>query len=138
MPPKKREANKSEQAAKVMTSVTVDHLHQLDSQMQVQEDARMEKFLECERQLHKSFMSQLIAMQDRQMAVFERMFGRALATVPQQQIPQAQATPDPQYGQYRGHYNPNPSTSYNPKPTTSAPSTSQGQETQDYPVYRQL
>lgn len=123
-----------------MTSVIVDHLREMDSQMQVQEDARMEKFLESERQLHQSFMSQLIAMQDRQMAVFERMFGRFCGNMPQQQNPPAQTYGEPQYSQYRGpsFYNSTPSSSFVPNQSNTVPSPSQVQEPPDYPVYRQL
>ncbi|XP_063802169.1 basic-leucine zipper transcription factor A-like [Pseudophryne corroboree] len=99
VPPRRRRPNKTEQAARIMTTVLVEKLEQMDAAMADREDARLERFLQAEQDMNNTFMTQLISMQETynrdarerqremqefQMSIFDRMFQciEGLHTVP--------------------------------------------------------
>ncbi|XP_063819458.1 uncharacterized protein LOC135057541 [Pseudophryne corroboree] len=115
VPPRRRRPNKTEQAARVMTTVLVEKLEQMDAAMADREDARLERFLQAEQDMNNTFMTQLISMQETynrdarerqremqefQMSIFDRMFQciEGLHTVPPNYPqPYTQYYPGPPY-----------------------------------------
>ncbi|XP_063770788.1 uncharacterized protein LOC134906486 [Pseudophryne corroboree] len=65
VPPRRKKLNRAEQVAKAMSNVLVDQLREMDATMSAQEDARLDRFLEAERQMHDAFLSQVMTMQER-------------------------------------------------------------------------
>ncbi|XP_063819761.1 uncharacterized protein LOC135058062 [Pseudophryne corroboree] len=123
VPQRKKKLNKTEQTVRAMKSIIVDHLREADSELNAQEDARLERFLASEKEMHQTFMRQLMTMHDRQMTFFERTFARTIGNTTQAQQ-QDTAYPQHPYGPY--NYEP-PS-----NPPTQIPQSS------EYRVYRQL
>ncbi|XP_063775389.1 uncharacterized protein LOC134910928 [Pseudophryne corroboree] len=114
--PRRRHPNKTEQAARIMTTVLVEKLEQMDAAMGDREDARLNRFLQAKQDMNNTFMAQLNSMQETynrdarecqremqefQMSIFDRMFQciEGLHTVPPQH-------PPPNYPQLYPQYNP--------------------------------
>ncbi|XP_063786557.1 uncharacterized protein LOC134935402 [Pseudophryne corroboree] len=65
VPPRRKKTTKIEVATKAMTNILCDQLREMDSDWQSQEDARLQKFMDNERELQRNLLTQMVAMQDK-------------------------------------------------------------------------
>ncbi|XP_063781105.1 uncharacterized protein LOC134929371 [Pseudophryne corroboree] len=65
VPPRRKKKTKIEVATKAMTNILCDQLREMDSDWQSQEDARVQKFMDNERELQRNLLTQMVAMQDK-------------------------------------------------------------------------
>ncbi|XP_078110677.1 uncharacterized protein LOC144520661 isoform X2 [Sander vitreus] len=64
IPSKKRKTTVMEQVS-TLVSATVSQLREMDASMQVQEDARLQRLMDHEKEMQNNLMSQLVAMHER-------------------------------------------------------------------------
>ncbi|XP_063775761.1 uncharacterized protein LOC134911526 [Pseudophryne corroboree] len=65
VPPRRKKKTKIEVATKAMTNILCDQLREMDSDWQSQEDARLQKFMDNQRELQRNLLTQMVAMQDK-------------------------------------------------------------------------
>ncbi|XP_075061403.1 uncharacterized protein LOC142150054 [Mixophyes fleayi] len=99
VPKKRKRPNKMEQATKTMTTVMMDQLREMESNMREHENTQLQRFMDNERDLQDSFLMQIMNMQERvlrenrecMMGFMDRLLSRVQAP-----------PPSPYY--YDGHY----------------------------------
>lgn len=137
VPQRIKRANKIYQTTKAMTTIMVDQLREMDATMVQHDQARMDSFIQSERELQQSFLSQLMTMQEcmthenreAQMAFLDRLFTRVQGHPYQAQHPYYQEGSRPYYrGQPAGQ---------NSEASLSSQDYVAGTP-QDYPMYRNL
>ncbi|XP_075047836.1 uncharacterized protein LOC142108092 [Mixophyes fleayi] len=65
VPKKRKRPNKMEQATKIMTTVMMDQLREMESNMREHENTQLQRFMDNERDLQDSFLMQIMNMQER-------------------------------------------------------------------------
>ncbi|XP_071759265.2 uncharacterized protein LOC139914764 [Centroberyx gerrardi] len=90
VPPKKKKKTKTEQTADLLSTMMFNQLTEMDAAMEAQEDARLQRLMDHERELQNSLMTQLMAMQERisrenherQLQLMDRLLSRLPAPSP--------------------------------------------------------
>ncbi|XP_063794859.1 uncharacterized protein LOC134956991 [Pseudophryne corroboree] len=65
VPPRRKKKTKIEVTTKAMTNILCEQLRKMDSDWQSQEDARLQKFMDNERELQRNLVTQMVVMQDK-------------------------------------------------------------------------